>query len=292
MELKSIKCYCGNIKDNLDENQCKKCLDITLGQESSILIDGKEPLSTEKYEPTSKFQNLGFCNQNVVTLQTGGTCYAHASANIVRMIYSRIVGLQVPSFELLKNKFVKQGEDGGLVEKCLQDIPYIHYNEVNFEKVLKIIKVRPVLFTWRFYEKEWNIMEYYTEKLSLENSEVSFEMWKNHKDFKIRETGKIDGHAVVITDIYRHKITKEYLLQIKNSWGTNTSHQGIFHLSSEMFSNFKYYDVFFYEEELSDNLKNAYKKFLKSGLTYEDYVKESYAGNFNNYAESYCLDKK
>jgi len=100
---------------------------------------------------------------------------------------------------------------------------------------------------------------------------------ENHKDYKkINKKDEKLGHAVVVTDMYIDQETNEIILQIKNSWGTGTSYQGIFYLSTNIFDCY-FTDVFYYENELGSKLNKYYEKFVKDGGIYENYVMFSYS---------------
>ena len=107
-------------------------------------------------------------------------------------------------------------------------------------------------------------------------------------------------------------------MQIKNSWGSDTSYYGTFFISYNIFKECNdcffealshnayasyFYDVFFYEQDLSDNLKKSYLNFEKTKINYEQYRKDIYndkleekekIAKYNGvyYTEEYDLSKK
>ena len=104
-----------------------------------------------RYRTISQFQNLGFCSKNEVVKQVGSTCYAYAAADITRMIYARIVGMQPPDHQLLVDLFTKeQGFNGGHSDICLKNIPKVYTKSIKLEEALKAIVSRPILLSWYF----------------------------------------------------------------------------------------------------------------------------------------------
>ena len=213
---------------------------------------------------------------------------------------------------------------------CLENIPYIKHNKVSFDQACKALKTRPILFSWKFNKAQWDMLNDFTEHLTEDESKfcVTYEKWKNHPnytesiDLKYNkaqyEEKKIIGHATVLADMYKDTQNNEYILQIKNTWGSDKSYYGIFYISYNIFKEcnecfFKalshnayasyFYDVFFYEQDLSENLKKSYLNFEKTKINYEQYIKDIYndkleekekIAKYNGvyYTEKYDLSKK
>ena len=115
----------------------------------------------ENYRPLSKFQNIGFCDPITVSNQIHGTCYAHAAADIIRMTYSRIIGIKMPIHQQLIDEFIQKfGIDGGYPYKCIREcnIPYIHCDYIDFERAKVAMRDRPFVFEYYFTDLEWDYL--------------------------------------------------------------------------------------------------------------------------------------
>lgn len=181
------------------------------------------------------------------------TCYAYAVATVFHLAMRRIEGREggVPDFQVICNQLIAEhGENGAITENVLEKWASEH--RLHFKKVDEsgarraIIRRRPVVATFHLNDYEWGAFSsFYSafptgilDSESLKKTEVK---------------GKSGGHAVVLI-----KCDPDYLTFI-NSWSTDFADGGFFRVQNQVL-NLRFYDVYWYENELMASEIEAFKK--------------------------------
>ena len=189
--------------------------------------------------------------------QEGSTCYAHASAIVLHLALKRIHGRpadKYPSFKELKDKLVSRfGKEPTNIVKVLEEIcPHYH---LRFKKVdLKSAKSavassRPVVATFRLTKDEWKKFEGF-----FEDNKTGI-LTKKEIDITARpSTTRTHGHAVVFTSF-----NSKYL-RLLDSRGPDKKDNGFFKVQNADVLGLKFIDIFWEEDDLTEEEKLSYKK--------------------------------
>mmetsp|Transcript_103400 Transcript_103400/g.183264 ORF Transcript_103400/g.183264 Transcript_103400/m.183264 type:complete len:367 (+) Transcript_103400:485-1585(+) len=193
---------------------------------------------------------------SMVHHQIGGTCYAHASATIVRSAEKRIVGRRLVSHEDLVGKIVqKYGCNGGHVKRVLQDecpSRCLRFKESSKAEAQVALQLgRPVLAAFYLTESQWTAFSTFFDS----EPRAVLEQLPTRE-----QSDTTSGHAVVIVG------QEGGNWKFKNSWGDTFADDGYFRVSKICFDRMQsiYFDVFFYESELSEEDRLAYSSHLKA----------------------------
>mmetsp|Transcript_59307 Transcript_59307/g.53423 ORF Transcript_59307/g.53423 Transcript_59307/m.53423 type:complete len:209 (-) Transcript_59307:97-723(-) len=180
--------------------------------------------------------------------QSGGTCYAHASATAIRATESRIIGRKLTPYQsLVKEITNKHGCKGGRVSVVLSEqCPKrrLKYGEVSANGAKEALgKDRAVIMAFYLDDDQWDRFSSFYKKtpkgvLSSKNIGMT--------------TGKLSGHAVCIFG-YGADYWK-----IKNSWGAAFADDGYFRVKFNAMANVRYYDVYFRVCDLSQQDKENF----------------------------------
>lgn len=199
--------------------------------------------------------------------QKGGTCYAHAVSTVLLLASKRVVGYQ-PSDKLkvqlaggglltfssvLKMVVKTYGDKGANTKQVLTEYCKMfrfHCREVDEEGARNALnKQRPVVATFSLYDNQWNVFEHFWHTKREQKRVMKAE------DLPTGKSGKGDGgHAVSLISHGKDG------LRFLNSWGTNWGDGGFFRVQNGQVLQMTFYDVFFYEEDLTQNEKKAWKK--------------------------------
>jgi len=197
-----------------------------------------------------------------VHLQNGGTCYAHAVSSVVRAAEGRIVGRKVESHDRLVQCIVaKHGWKGEFVERVLAEVcppKRLSYAQVSASDAKKALQMgRAVVLSFTLTAEQWDGPGSFAEFFQQQAQGVLTQV-----PLAISGPKDGDGHAVVVVGF--DFVSGRW--RIKNSWGDNWSDGGYFHVSDSWISQIgaQFFDVFFYEHELSDADRRAYHNQLQS----------------------------
>ena len=201
---------------------------------------------------------------SAVRTQSLGTCYAHAIATVVRATESRIVSRPVlPHHEIVQNIVSKHGYEGGDVEKVLaEECPTRNIrfkkiqslsNESHLQTCIKTVEIgkRPVLMYFALSEEQWEGFSAF-----FRNNPTGILHKADINKFVTDDLDRISGltgHAVVVVKFGKDDQDCWYM-RIKNSWGDKFGESGYFKVGLDVtgVARVEFYDVFFFEDELSD----------------------------------------
>ena len=196
--------------------------------------------------------------------QVFGTCWSNAYAALVFLTNKRILGKKLDTFETYREKLIKYASneniDGGDIEnKKVQK--FFNDNrlhcEFRDEKEAKkaLEKGRFIAFSFGLRDKQWtNFSNHLARGKDILDENMLNEGCNN-------DDSEPSGHAVLLIEI-----NDEYA-RFLNSWGSNWGDAGTFKVKKASIlkpinTNIepKYYDLFFYESDLTENEKVFYKK--------------------------------
>ncbi|VDI27718.1 Hypothetical predicted protein [Mytilus galloprovincialis] len=190
-------------------------------------------------------------------LQVGGTCYANASAVVLDLSMKRILGRDggYPDFKDLREKIIElHGKDGANTLNVLEGIVpeyRLHCNLVDAKDAMKAIAAkRPVVATFCLTDPEWNQFS----SMFYQRNPTSI-LTKAEIDLSKRDPRpKLTGHAVVLTSF------NSECLRFMNSWGDNWADMGFFRVQNSIVLDFKFIDVFWTLNDLSERETEYFKK--------------------------------
>lgn len=188
---------------------------------------------------------------SMVHAQSGGTCYAHACATVVRAAESRIVGRKVDPFDELVQRIIsRHGREGYWTSKVLnEECPprSLRWSSIGRAKAeVAIQKGHPVLLSFWFTKKQWSAFSsFFARHPSDSLGAIPPSGW-------FEETS---GHAVVI--IGQSKLD----WSVKNSWGDGFAHAGCFKIQKSLVDSLthSFEHVFWYEKDLSEHDREAFR---------------------------------
>ena len=205
--------------------------------------------------------------RNKPSLQQGSTCYAHAAAAVLHMALIRIEGREggCPSIEQIRSRILREyppGPDGGDVLAVLiaatrwyRPLRIKQVDEIGARQA--VIRRRPVLATFCLSDRGWNPFgEYFMEDATRHSILTPAHM------APYRMAPPKGGHAVVLVQCDPQSLT------FLNSWGNRWGDNGRFSIKDPSvlevdgasgWTKMCFYDVFFYEEDLTAGEKQAYE---------------------------------
>lgn len=190
--------------------------------------------------------------------QVGGTCYANALAGIMKMASDRVHGREELDFGSLRQFLInKYGYNGAVIENILfrSDILKryrLRASTISENEAIQIAsKGRPLLATFYLPGKEWdNLSEFYKNN---PYSILTYDILKYRSPS--RRSSEDGGHAVILTRYDSYNDSFEFA----NSWGNNWASRGYFYVKKGAI-NFTFYDIFWYESDLTDEERYKYKR--------------------------------
>lgn len=249
-------------------------VDAVIQFQSLLLISlMKDPQATSLDVDWLTYLNI-YNNAAEVHNQCGPTCWAHAVATVVHLTTNRVIGRSggYPSFESIReNLFERMTEvaqtdargSGNDVEKVLtevQDVYRIHFkivDEVGARKALN--HHRQVIACFSLFESNPNEWKRMTQ--TAHDGKIA-----DKSDIQAESTeprGKLGRHAVVLV-----AAGPDYL-EFQNSWGKTWGMQGHgircgqkgrFRIRDALvLRDMTFYDVFWYEADLTDQECQAWK---------------------------------
>ena len=185
--------------------------------------------------------------------QHGGTCYANATAAVLHLAMKRIVRRDggYPDFFDLRRKLIgKYGEHGAPTMKVLKEIcpEYrLQCQKVDAVGAMKAVSAkRPVVARFYLTGAQWDqFSQFYKEKPKGILTRAYLEMKKHSPS----DPG---GHAVVLTSYDAES------LRLMNSWGDDWADNGFFRVQNADVLGLEFADVFWTENDLSQEEKSAY----------------------------------
>ena len=187
--------------------------------------------------------------------QHGGTCYANASAAVMHLAMKRIIERDggYPDFFELRDKLIAEyGTDGAVIKDVLHKIcpEYrLHCETVDAKGAMKAISAkRPVVATFYLTGAQW---DQFGKFFKNNKKGILTESYLNSTHHSTSEAG---GHAVVLTSYDAES------LHLMNSWGDEWADDGFFRVQNADVLGLKFFDVYWYENDLSNQEKKAYGK--------------------------------
>lgn len=189
--------------------------------------------------------------------QEESTCYAHASATVIHLALKRIHGRpadKYPSFKELKDKLVSRFRKKSTnIVRVLEEIcPHYHLRFKNVDlKSAKsaVASSRPVLATFRLTLDEWKKFDGFFE------ANKTGILTKKKINITARpSTTRTYGHAVVLTSF-----NSKYL-RLLDSRRLDKKDNGFFKVQNADVLGLKFIDIFWEEDDLTDEEKLSYKK--------------------------------
>ena len=208
-----------------------------------------------------------------------GTCWANSCAGAMSLTDKRILGKKFDSFQTNRENIIriasKKNKDSGSFEnlkvKNFFESKRIHINNVNEDEAkIALQKGRFILCSFYLIDKQWkNFYGYYHQNPSgvLSQNIIDSgceEAIATRKEEEISDS----GHAVLLIG------ANDNYLRFLNSWGNNWGEGGTFKIqNSDVLTSYyhrtriEFYDVVYYEEELTKEEKNYYYNNI-------DYIRE------------------
>ena len=187
--------------------------------------------------------------------QHGGTCYANASAAVMHLAMKHIIQRDggYPDFFELRDKLIAEyGTNGAVIKDVLHKIcpEYrLHCETVDAKGAMKAISAkRPVVATFYLTGAQW---DQFGKFFKNNKKGILTESYLNSTHHSTSEAG---GHAVVLTSYDAES------LHLMNSWGDKWADDGFFRVQNADVLGLEFFDVCWYENDLSKQEKKAYKK--------------------------------
>ena len=187
--------------------------------------------------------------------QRGAPCYANASAAVMHLAMTRIIGRDggYPDFFDLRDRLIAKYDEHGVSTKdVLREIcpEYrLRCEKVNAIGAMKAICAkRPVVVTFRLTGAQRDRFE----KFYKENPRGI--LTRSYLDSKHVSTSDARGHAVVLTSYDADS------LRLMNSRGDDWADKGFFRVQNTDVFGLKFFDVFWTSDDLSENEKKAYEQ--------------------------------
>eukprot|EP00421_Protoceratium_reticulatum_P067336 CAMPEP_0168408690 /NCGR_PEP_ID=MMETSP0228-20121227/26800_1 /TAXON_ID=133427 /ORGANISM="Protoceratium reticulatum, Strain CCCM 535 (=CCMP 1889)" /LENGTH=555 /DNA_ID=CAMNT_0008422383 /DNA_START=1 /DNA_END=1665 /DNA_ORIENTATION=- len=185
-----------------------------------------------------------------VHAQTGGTCYAHAVATVIRAAESRIEGRKLQEHESIVSPIIQKfGSNGADPEKVLRhECPKrrLHFRQVDRNEAVVALRAgRAIVFAFWLSDQQWHqFSNFFDEKPTCVLSANVFTSDSSQKK----------GHAVAITG------QKHGIWNIKNSWGDSFADGGSFQMKWDALpaSVTMFFDVYWFETDLTIAEKLAF----------------------------------
>ena len=207
------------------------------------------------------YVNSKVINQFTPNSQTGGTCYANATAASICFASARVLGRPKLKFgEVLQKIIDKFGYKGGNVDKVLQcflDGYRLHYKKTMSEEEARkaIMLTRPCITIFHLTGMQWgNFSKFYKNN---PKGILTKEIINENYIYPEETPG---GHAVVLTHI-----SKEYL-KFLNSWGKNWGDSGYFKIKDidVLGPDYCFYDIFWYISDLNNEEITYFNNYIQN----------------------------
>ena len=193
--------------------------------------------------------------------QVGGTCYANAIGAVYHMAMTRIYARQggVPDFEEIRKHIIKDhgfGYNGADVVQVLEKVSSdyrLHSKEVDETGAREALnRGRPVVAFFALRSTQWSEFSNFFAAYKQGTLDV--------QHISRRGSGDLGGHAVVFIGYDRNS------MWFMNSWGKDFANNGFFKIRSVQVLSpnqqpMRFFDVFWYEYELSDGERQAYRQY-------------------------------
>ena len=222
-----------------------KCNEMCKGLPKPDIPSSPHPSLGCRSETTFSWEvvNASICARR----QTGGTCYAHASATVIRAAESRIIGRCPEDHDSMVERIVgKYGTNGGHSQAVLNDeCPKLRLSH-------NIVERR---------EAEAAVQRGHAILADVWLTEMGWEAFSN---FFKKNPGKVldhlpsqgkhvaMGHTVVIVG------QNPNVWFLKNSWGPEWADSGYFRIHKDVFKDIRYHHVYFLETNLTIGDWRAY----------------------------------
>ena len=197
--------------------------------------------------------------------QIFGTCWANAYSAGIFLTNKRILGKNIKSFEEYRENLIKlcckvNVDGGGITDQKVQEYfqrERLHFKNITKEKAITSLqKGRLVIYSFRLSDQQWDNFDkfYKNNKTGI----LTEKILNNGCQYSEENT----GHAVLLIEK-----TKNYF-RLLNSWGSNWADAGTFKIEdADILKPFnttnekpRFFDIFFYENELNEEEKNYYIK--------------------------------
>ncbi|XP_052790639.1 uncharacterized protein LOC128224705 [Mya arenaria] len=200
-----------------------------------------------------------YINQSTLALsakeQVGYTCYANASAAAIHMAMKRIHGREggYPDFNTLRQEMITAyGNSGANTFMVLQTVCLkyrLRCQEISPQGALEaVVAKRIVVAKFRLTDREW---ETFRDFYGREPNGILTRAIIDVRQRSPSETQS--GHAVVLTS-YNSRC-----LILMNSWGDTWADMGFFRVESTDVLGLRFMDVYWNEEDLTENEKASYR---------------------------------
>ena len=201
------------------------------------------------------------------------TCYAYAIAGIIVLASDRVHGRKKLNFNEIKDKIVRNygGKDGGDVDYILLNTGLLgeyrlRCNEIKCDEAIEILELpnpRPIIATFYLNAEQWNSLSNFYDK----NPDGILYKEDLKKYYDPKQESSSGGHAIIIMGIGLYVDSRGltmfdrfrfHYFKIVNSWGDNWANKGFFKVSVGAIK-FKFYDVYWYESDLTEEEREKYK---------------------------------
>ncbi|KAL2827364.1 hypothetical protein BDW59DRAFT_171381 [Aspergillus cavernicola] len=228
---------------------------------TDALLDIIGRLSLDKYIDDEHIKSC----KNPSDQKGASTCYAHATAAVIHMALLRIVRRGVcPSIAEIRKRILCAFPDNGkgrVTEEVLKKATSwygLRYRQVDETGARQaVLHRRPVLASFRLSRSGWRAFyTHFTAAASRSQLLTSAQMRQHPSD------PDDEGHAVVLFACTPHS------LSFLNSWGYKWGNNGTFSVESTAAlerngppdrTRMRFYDIFWYESDLKDEERQAYK---------------------------------
>ena len=193
---------------------------------------------------------------NILNHADSGTCYAHAAATVVRAAERRIVGRKLEDhYDMVRRLVDKYGTKGHSVKPILEEEcspRKLQCKEVDTSGAAQAIDLgRAILLSFALTDAQWTDFSVFFKRApsaTLNSDSLSDSLG-----------GKFARHAVVIVG------HDDLSWKIKNSWGDSFADGGYFQMSKSLVldCNPEFYDIFWYEHDLTEDDLAAYKAYCE-----------------------------
>ena len=275
-----------------DNNNLKEIVELI--NEATDFLERGEDLSISNLVASTVIQD--YINSDVKNYakdqRDRGTCWAHAISACIFFASSRIIGRVKTypdeidildengkkkfEFENMKHKLYKafnllsdeefyklkkedrekieEGQNtGSILPGVLKEYGLKSIEITENEARLAIIEGRPCVARFSLTKNQWRSFSAFFKDKRTKLSIL------RKSDLPSKGTDKLHGHAVVLTHIGPN------YLKFLNSWGKDFGDNGFFSVTPGVLNETRYFDIFWKENDLSKEEKEAYKKYIENG---------------------------